>query len=95
MVKRELPASIYRCKGVIQVSEHPDRRAVLQCVGRRTDVTLDAAWGDHEAKTQIVAIGVPNELDADRLQFLFDGCIAGRERREDSESLPGMTTTRI
>ena len=36
-----------------------------------------------------------NELDAERLQSLFDSCIAGRERREDNESLPGMTTTRI
>ncbi len=94
MVKRDLPASVYRCKGVIHVAEHLERRAVLQCVGRRTDVTPDTPWGERDAKTQIVAIGVPG-MPTDRLKALFDGCIAGRPPTEILESTPGVTTVRI
>ena len=36
MVRRELPASVYRCKGIVFVSDTPDKRLALQIVGRRT-----------------------------------------------------------
>lgn len=95
MVKRDLPANVYRCKGVVQVDDRPDQRAVLQCVGRRTDVSLDGPWQERTPKTQIVAIGVAGEMSADELQSLFEGCIAGRKKKPDSVSSPGLTTVRI
>ena len=36
MVRRELPASIYRCKGIVFSADSPDKRLALQVVGRRT-----------------------------------------------------------
>ena len=75
MVKRELPASIYRCKGVIYTTDRPERRAVLQVVGRRADINFDEEWGERVPHTRIVAIGVPNSIDDKRLTEQFNSCI--------------------
>lgn len=76
MVKRQLPGTIYRCKGIIYAAEEPDRRAVLQVVGRRADVILEDEWGERRPLTQIVAIGAPAGFDEEELQGYFEGCIA-------------------
>ena len=39
-VVRQLPSEIYRAKGVIYTSDVPERRAVLQVVGKRVDISL-------------------------------------------------------
>ena len=69
-----LPANIYRCKGVVYSAEEPDRRAVLQVVGKRVNISLDQEWGDDGPRTQIVAIGAPGALDRESLQQRFDAC---------------------
>ncbi len=76
MVRRELPASIYRCKGIVYAAEAPERRAVLQVVGRRTDVALQDEWGDRTPRTQIVALGAPDSIDAEDLRKRFDACVS-------------------
>ncbi len=75
MVKKRLPGNIYRCKGVVYTAEAPERRAVLQVVGRRADVVLDEAWGETTPSTQIVAIGAPGSIDAEALTAQFEACI--------------------
>lgn len=75
MVKKRLPGNIYRCKGVVYAAESPERRAVLQVVGRRSDVSLDVEWGDTKPHTQIVAIGAPDSIDPDMLTAEFNACI--------------------
>lgn len=74
MVKRKLPAGIYRCKGIVQTAEQPDQRGVMQCVGRRVDVSYGDEWGDRCQRTQIVAIGIPGAIAEDDFQALFDSC---------------------
>lgn len=76
MVKRSLPGSIYRCKGIIYTADAPAWRAVLQVVGRRADVTLQDEWGERKPRTQIVAIGASGSLDAENLREQFDACLA-------------------
>jgi G3E family GTPase len=76
MIRRELPGSIYRCKGVVHSIEEPERRSVLQAVGRRSELVLENPWGERVPTTSIVAIGRAGELDAAELQARFDGCLA-------------------
>ena len=76
MVRRELPASIYRCKGIVYVADAPERRAVLQVVGRRVDVALLDEWSGRKPRTQIVAIGAPGSIDAEDLRMRFDACVS-------------------
>jgi len=75
MVKKRLPGNIYRCKGVVYAAEEPDRRAVVQVVGRRSDVSLDEEWGDTQPRTRIVAIGAPDSIDPNMLTAEFNACI--------------------
>jgi G3E family GTPase len=73
MVRKKLPASIYRCKGIVFVAEKPDKRIALQIVGRRVEITELDEWGQRTPHTQIVAIGAP--INAQELNNQFDACI--------------------
>jgi G3E family GTPase len=74
MVRKDLPASIYRCKGIVFTADSPDKRIALQIVGRRTEISELDAWGDRTPRTQIVAIGA--SINPQELSSQFDACIA-------------------
>jgi G3E family GTPase len=73
---RKLPGSVYRAKGVVYTVDAPTRRAVLQVVGRRVDISLQEEWGRRALRTRIVAIGAAGGMDAGLLQRTFDSCIS-------------------
>jgi G3E family GTPase len=79
----KLPPTIYRAKGVIHTVDAPGRRAVLQVVGRRVDLSFADGWGDREPRTRIVAIGALGTVDAEVLHTIFDGCVAGERQSHD------------
>ncbi len=72
MVRRQLPASVYRCKGIVYTADEPHRRLALQVVGRRAEVSDLGPWGDRRPRTQLVAIG--SGIDGHELELRFDGC---------------------
>ena len=72
----KLPANVYRAKGVVYLSDAPDRRAVLQVVGKRVDISLQDEWGGRPPLTRIVAIGSPDGIDASALQNRFEQCFS-------------------
>ncbi len=70
MVRRHLPAYVYRCKGIVHLADAPTSPHALQAVGRRTELTpLDQSTQPH---SRIVAIG--SQIDAPALTALFAGC---------------------
>jgi G3E family GTPase len=73
---RKLPGSVYRAKGVVYTTEAPKRRAMLQVVGRRVDISLQDEWGVRARRTQIVAIGAAGAIDASLLEKTFSACIS-------------------
>jgi G3E family GTPase len=73
---RKLPGSVYRAKGVVYSSDAPQRRAVLQVVGRRVDISIQEEWGERAPRTQIVAIGAAGSIDAALLEKSFASCIS-------------------
>ncbi len=75
-VASKLPTGIYRAKGVIYAAEEPGRRAVLQVVGRRVDISLEGAWNGRPPRTQIVAIGAPGAIDEPEWLGKFDLCLS-------------------
>jgi G3E family GTPase len=75
-VRRKLPASIYRCKGIVQTAEAPQDRTILQVVGRRTEVSIAGTWGNEVPRTRIVAIGARGALNVSDLDALFRRCLA-------------------
>ena len=73
MVRKELPASVYRCKGIVFVADTPERRVSLQIVGRRTEISELDDWGERTPLTRIVAIGTL--IDDRELSAKFDACL--------------------
>jgi G3E family GTPase len=71
----KLPAPIYRAKGVIYTADAPERRAVLQVVGTRVDISLADEWGERRPRTQIVAIGA-GTVERETLQTVFNECLS-------------------
>lgn len=72
---RKLPESIYRTKGVVYCPDAPRRRAVLQVVGRRVDISIQEEWGQRARCTQILAIGAAGSIDAGLLEKTSASCI--------------------
>jgi G3E family GTPase len=73
---RKLPGTVYRAKGVIYSADVPQRRAVLQVVGRRVDISIHEGWGQRAPRTRIVAIGAAGSIDASLLEKTFVSCIS-------------------
>lgn len=80
MVRKELPASVYRCKGVVFVVDFPDSRFALQVVGRRTEILEIGKWGKQRPRSQIVAIGASDGINSAELTKKFDRCLAVIEK---------------
>lgn len=73
---RTLPASVYRCKGIVLTDEQPNKRIVVQAVGRRTSMKSLGSWDGRPIRTDLVVIGAANTMDPTELQHIFDGCRA-------------------
>jgi len=73
---RKLPGTVWRAKGVVHTTDAPRRRAVLQVVGRRVDISIHEEWGQRAPRTQIVAIGAVGGVDASLLENTFASCIS-------------------
>ena len=69
----ELPYWVYRAKGVVRLAgrrNQPDRRGVLQVVGRRTDIHAGREWQSADGLSSLVFIGSAAEFDSAVLESL-------------------------
>lgn len=69
-----LPVGIYRAKGLLYVQGEPNRRVVVQVVGRRVEVELGEYWGEAKKRSQFVTIGLRDGVDPDALEASFRAC---------------------
>lgn len=74
MVKRELPESVYRCKGIIFTTNSPKEPVALHIVGRRTTIAQLNRPMSGLTSSQLVAIG--RRIDKEQLDALFNSCLA-------------------
>ncbi len=78
-LSKALPTSIFRVKGILNLSDSPERRAILHIVGTRVRLSIGEPWGDQKPYSQVVVIGTPGGVDADELQKGFDGCLTANQ----------------
>lgn len=71
-----LPPSVFRVKGIVQVTRERMRQAVLHVVGRRAELDLGAPWGDATPCSRLVFIGAPGGLDPELLSAKLRECEA-------------------
>lgn len=73
---RRLPPSIFRVKGILFSAEQPDRRVILQGVGRRVQLVPDGEpWGTEKPCSRLVVIGTADGVDAAELTGYFEACL--------------------
>lgn len=73
---KTLPPTIYRAKGVLYLSNSPERKRVLQVAGSRVHLTREGEWGEQTPYSELVFIGEAGSIDAPLLQTIFDACLA-------------------
>ncbi|MEM7033921.1 MAG: GTP-binding protein, partial [Chloroflexota bacterium] len=71
-----LPVTIFRVKGILQLDRAPDRKGVLQVVGKRAQIGLSEAWNGQARQSHIVMIGATGSLDPIWLQVQFEASLA-------------------
>jgi G3E family GTPase len=89
----KLPANIYRAKGVIYTTDAPERRVVLQVVGRRVDISLANEWGERTHRTQIVAIGAAGAIDGEELWAKFNQCVSTTNANDQGSGVASKQPT--
>jgi G3E family GTPase len=57
-----LPAGVLRAKGFVHLTEDPERRYLLQLVGKRWALTAGEPWGNAAPETTLVFIGLPGSI---------------------------------
>lgn len=83
----DLPKSIFRAKGILNVREVPDKQVVLQLVGNRVTLTEGDVWGTAERKTSIVVIGDIGAVDKQLLTQQFEDTYAEKTPKKDVSNL--------
>jgi G3E family GTPase len=71
-----LPVTIFRAKGILQLDRAPDRKAVLQVVGKRAQIGLSEPWNGQARQSHVVMIGAAGSLDPNWLQTQFEASLA-------------------
>ena len=70
-----LPATIYRLKGIAYVEEMPSHQVEVQVVGKRSNIGDTELWADNSRQSEVVMIASKNGIDQDAMQRAFDDCI--------------------
>jgi G3E family GTPase len=84
-----LPATIYRAKGILYLDDAPDRRCVLQVVGKRASITMEEGWGEQTPYNRIVLIGAADGLDETALTAVFEASL------QENQAEPSPLTTAV
>ncbi len=71
---KTLPLTIFRGKGILCLKEVPDKRVVVQMVGKRVTLSLGELWRDGAPGSRIVVISDQGDLDAEELSERFEAC---------------------
>ena len=71
-----LPDAVYRAKGIVHIEEMPNYRVVLQMVGKRSSLVDAGFWERESARSEIVLIGARDSIDSEKLEDLFESCVA-------------------
>jgi len=69
---KKAPGTMYRLKGIVFSTEVPDKRAIVQAVGKRIDIAMEEPWGDRTPRTRVVAIGAQGAMDESTLKAIFN-----------------------
>jgi G3E family GTPase len=67
-----LPSTVFRVKGFVHSVEEPERRTVVQLVGRRATLTPSRPWGTEEPRTRLVFISRSDTVNYPAIEQALD-----------------------
>ena len=67
-----LPSTVFRMKGFVHSVEEPERRTVVQLVGRRATLTPSRSWGTDEPRTRLVFISRSDTVNYPAIEQALD-----------------------
>ena len=73
---QQLPAGVFRAKGFLHLADVPDRRVLLQVVGRRVQFSKGEPWRGETPASRILLIGAGGGLESGALSERFEACLA-------------------
>ncbi len=85
----QLPVTVYRAKGMVYLTESPEKRHILQVVGKRASISQGEAWGTQPPATRIVLIGSANGVDEAEITAVFERSL------QQSQSEPSPLGTAV
>ena len=83
---KTLPATIYRAKGIVYLSDIPSRKGIVHVAGKRARLIIGEPWGDESPRTQLVFIGEEGGIDDCELQSRFNACQTEKDPHQDTAS---------
>jgi G3E family GTPase len=69
----DLPESVYRIKGFVHTTSHPQHRVLVQAVGMRSDITPFDEWGAEDPFSTLVIIA-GRAIDRAAVNAALDAC---------------------
>jgi len=73
-----LPSTVFRAKGFVHTIEEPERRMVMQLVGRRATVSPTRTWGTDRPQTRLVFISRHGTVNYPAIEQALNRCRAGQ-----------------
>lgn len=74
---QQFSVEAYRMKGILNITERPDHRCILQCTGQRANVTVGDPWQESEPRlTQLVFIGPKGGLNKEMMSEKLAALVA-------------------
>ena len=70
----ELPESVVRAKGFLNLQDDPERRTIFQLVGQRWVLSPGRPWGDEKPQTRIVWIAANGRFEQEGLAAAIEAC---------------------
>jgi G3E family GTPase len=69
----DLPGSVYRVKGFVHTTGHPQERVLVQAVGMRSDISPFDEWGTQDVSSTLVIIA-GRAVDRAAVDAALDAC---------------------
>ena len=66
-----LPDGVLRAKGIVWLTDDPNRQTIFQLVGKRWSLKSGGAWDGRQPGTELVFIGLPGSIDCALLAKTF------------------------
>jgi G3E family GTPase len=67
-----LPSTVFRMKGFVHSADEPERRTVVQLVGRRATLTPSRPWGAETPRTRLVFISRSDTVNYPAIEQALD-----------------------